>query len=330
MGENQYNIDTKIDWASFTYHLQDEDPERLWFNQETLLKNILGSLSLNITEIKNNLLRDTEKSIAIARAKKSLRIEFEGSFFKLGENNFKTLKEEFKRLNSLINSDEIWSLSRLDVAKTVSDMTVEQLVPNPDEFFYDFKYHRIDFKHSSGVLETVQLFTSKIEFVFYRKDIQMKRLSKDLSEKKSTERHYREKPHTRAEVRFKSGSDTLKIATDLLLNKEMSEIDFCNALLKDGTKRRNVKIINKENKQKSIWAIEDRWSSLFKQSDERLKVNPEVLKLIVSPESPDIKNRELNRFKKFLERNDYSCDEAVALLKGSFVAKTTSEAKKEP
>lgn len=328
--KNQYNIDTKIDWASFVYHIQDEDPERCWFNQEKLLKDILEKLNLDISEVKSNLMRDTEKSIAVISGKKTLRVEFEGSFFKLGKNNFTVLKNEFEKLNSLINTDEVWSLSRLDVAKTVSDMTVEQLLPNPEEFFYDFKYHRVDFKHSSGVLETVQLFTSKIEFVFYRKDIQMKRLSKDLSEKKTTEKHYRDKPHTRAEVRFKSGSDTLKIAVELLLKKEMSEFDFCNALLKDGTKRRNVKNINNNNKQKSIWTIEERWLSLFKQSDTRLKVNPEILKLITCPESPDIKNRELNRFKKFLERNDYSCEEAVALIQGSFVAKSSSEAKKDP
>ena len=327
---NQFKIDTKIDWATLAYHSTDEDPERLEAKKQALLRNVITALGLDINESKGRLLRDSKKSIAILLTKKTLRVEFEGSFFKLGENNFSILKENFLKLNSLIDDDEIWSLSRIDIAKTVSDITVEQLLPNTEDYLYDFKYHRIDFKHSSGVLETVQLFTSKVEIVFYRKDIQMKRLSKDLSDKKATERHYRDKPHTRAEVRFKSGSDTLKIAVELLLMREMNEVDFCDALLKDGTKRRNVKKISAVNKDKSKWEIEERWSSLFKNSDEKLKVNPDVLKLITSPVAPDIKNRELNRFKKFLERNDYSYEEAVTLLQGSFIAKPTSEAEKEP
>ena len=34
-----------------------------------------------------------------------------------------------------MNDDESWSLSRLDIAKTVSDITVEQLIPDPKEYF---------------------------------------------------------------------------------------------------------------------------------------------------------------------------------------------------
>ena len=331
LGEkNQYNIDTKIDWASFVYHIQDEDPERAFYEQQRLLNAIFDKLGIDITETKGNLLRDVEKSIAVIQGKKSLRVEYEGSFFALGENNFSVLKDELKKLNSIVNDDESWSLSRLDIAKTVSDITVEQLIPDPKEYFFDFKFKRVNYWHSSGILETAELRTSKIEIVFYRKDLQFKTLSRELQDKKITEKHYRDKPHTRAEVRFKSGSDTLKIALELLLKKEMTELDFCNDLLRDGTKKRNVKKLNPNDKSKWRWEIEDRWASLFKNSDKKLKVNPEILKLITSPSSPDIKNRELNRFKKFLERNDYSFEETVEMLKGSFRAEPKSEAIKEP
>ena len=58
---------------------------------------------------------------------------------------------------------------------------------------------------------------------------------------------------------------------ELLLKKEMTELDFCNDLLRDGTKKRNVKKINPNDKSKWRWEIEDRWASLFKNSDKKLK-----------------------------------------------------------
>jgi len=314
----QLKIDTKIDWASLVYHLPEkEEKESCHTEKDKIIKEIINVLNIDIDETSKNLLRDSNSSIAIFNLKKSIKVELEGSFFKLDGNSVKSLKGILKKLNNITekyDSEKSWSLSRLDIAKTIKNITLEELIPDSNKYLYDFRHKKIEYKHSSGILETLELRTSKIEFCFYRKDIQWKTLWKSLQDKKILEKDYKNQPTTRAEVRFKSGSETLLIALKLL-KEEISEIDFCDKLLRHGTQRRNVKIISNNNKQKSLWEIEPRWKALFHNCDMVLKVDNIVLNEITRIDMPDITLRELNRLRAFMKRTELSLADVSELLK---------------
>ncbi len=324
----QFDIHTKIDWASFVYHIEItsfddmEDYNRQF--EEIVGKitwDIIDKLSLDIDQYLGKLLRDSSKSVAITRLPKSIKVELEGKHFPIGKEasslNYLKLKKTWNTLNRITEKidGKKWTLSRLDIARTVPGITIEQLLPDNKNYYYCFRHKKIDFINQFKIIETSQIKTSKVDIIFYRKDIELKNKNKELEKKQTVERDYSKQETTRAEVRLKSGSESLMKALQILKNnKKMTEYCFCKTLLGDVFKKRKVKTIPTRGKNKSRWPLEKRWEAIFSGYDKKLKVTEETLRDLSCLPMPDMLDRELNRFKSYLRKNDISGEDVARLL----------------
>lgn len=297
-------IETKIDWLSFSYFPNRENPHADTAVKMSIVDQIKADFGLNFDYQTANLYRDSLKGIAVKVTKKFVGVELEGCFFKRDSKNLRRAQAVYAVLNSNRYVTEKWSVSRIDIAKTIKGITIEELVPDREKYEYSFDCKEIITrgKKKTGLkIETLQMNHGKTSIVFYRKDIQLSSLDQRLLDKKNEDWDYMSQPTTRAEVRFKSGCETLKLAALSLDSSVGNEEEFCNRLLNEGLYKKRVRIRNLSDSNKARWKIESRWASLFFNGSKKLAIKKIVNFLMSRPKKEITKPSITKEILKFVK-----------------------------
>lgn len=243
----------KLDWLSLVLHRSfNENIERIIAVRQVF--EVFGEKPDPGLQVSGRIV--IQESVVCFINSIQLRIEFEGCYF----SNSKKVESAILLLQKLSEKfKENFSVSRLDVAIDILNVTPHQLFLDPSEYYYSFKFQE---KHYGPRKDpsTIYLLSDKFEICIYRKD---KELGENQMEKKKQLFLDAPKniPITRFELRLKKKQETTFI-TNLLYAGLCEEQEIIKLILQRFAKKKNVRII--ENKTRaSNFKIHPLWVTLF-------------------------------------------------------------------